>query len=84
MAIGTYDVLVERIELGAEGILDLRFLLGQHANRPSYQKQLTIEGAVRLDVDGMPAGLVTEEQRTMATKKLARLKAKAAKARDGK
>jgi sRNA-binding protein len=41
-----------------------------------YQKALAAEGAVRLGLDGMPAGEVTPEQRAMAEKKLARLKAK--------
>jgi sRNA-binding protein len=42
-----------------------------------------VEGAVRLDIDGNLAGEVTEEQRQIAMTKLDRLKAKAAKGRDG-
>jgi hypothetical protein len=85
MAIGVYDVIVARLGLDAEAAHDLRVMLGHHTHRVAYQKRLAA-GAVRLDLDGMPAGEVTEEQRQIAAKKLDRLKAKAeaAKARDGK
>jgi sRNA-binding protein len=86
MAIGIHDVIVERLGLDPEGQADLRAVIAGHVHRIAYQKALAAEGAVRLDIDGMPADEVTEEQRQIATKKLERLKAKAAagKARDGK
>ena len=87
MKIGISGDIVDRLELDAEATRDLGKILSQHVNRYAYQKALTAEGAVRLGLDGTPAGLVTEEQRQMAAKKLerlkAKLKAKAAKARDG-
>jgi sRNA-binding protein len=78
-------LIAERLGLDLEGQTDLRAVIGAHVHRIAYQKVLAAEGAVRLDLDGMPAGAVTEEQRLIATKKLERLKAKAeaAKARDG-
>jgi sRNA-binding protein len=86
MAIGIYDVLVERLGLDVEGNADLRAVIAAHVHRIAYQKRLTAEGAVRLDLDGMPAGAVTEEQRLIAAQKIERLKAKAKarKVRDGK
>jgi sRNA-binding protein len=81
-------------------VLDLRVLLGQHVARYPYQRALSREGAVRLDLDGNPVGAVTEEQRERALRPLRRSgpgtvaerkerekaakAAKAAKARDGK
>jgi sRNA-binding protein len=67
--------------LGAEGARDLGWILSQHVQRYMYQKRLATEGAVRLDLDGKPAGEVTPEQRERTTKTLERLKAKV-KARD--
>jgi sRNA-binding protein len=86
LLLATYDVIVERLRLDPEGQSDLRAILAAHVHRVAYQKRLVAEGAVRLDVDGMPAGEVTEEQRRLAAKELERLKAKAeaAKTRDGK
>jgi sRNA-binding protein len=88
MKIGIHAAIVERLELGAEEARDLGWILSQHVNRYAYQKALTVEVAVRLDLEGKPAGEVTPEQREMAAKKLermkAKLKAKAAKARGGK
>jgi sRNA-binding protein len=76
LAIGTYDVLVERLGLDAAGARDLAHLMSHHVERPGYQKGLAAEGAVRLDLEDLPAGEVTETQRQMAVKKLERLKAK--------
>jgi hypothetical protein len=76
MAIGIHDVIVERLGLDPEGKTDLRVVLGHHVHRIVYQKQLAAEGAVRLDVDGMPAGEVTPDQREHAIERLAQMKAK--------
>lgn len=75
MAIGIHAAIVERHELGAEAAGDLGWIISQHVNRVAYQRALAVGGAVRLDLDGKPAGLVTEEQRALAVKKLTRLKA---------
>jgi ProQ/FINO family len=53
-------------------VLDLRVLLGQHVARYPYQRALSREGAVRLDLDGNPVGAVTEEQRERALRPLRR------------
>jgi hypothetical protein len=76
MAIGTRDVLVERLGLDPEGQVDLKAVIGAHVHRVAYQKALMAEGAVRIDVDGMPAGEVTPDQREHAIERLAQMKAK--------
>ena len=83
LAIGAYDALVQRLGLDVEGRLALRVVLGQHVNRYRYQKALSREGAVRVDLNGN-ASEVTDKQRERAAKQVAKFKAKAAKARDGK
>jgi sRNA-binding protein len=42
----------------------------------AYQRTLMVAGAVRLDLDGNPAGEVTEEERAWARIKFEHLKAK--------
>ena len=59
----------------------LKRALTLHTGRFSYQKALTKPGAMRFDLDGQPAGEVTEEQVEIAHKRLAELKA-ARKAKD--
>lgn len=87
LAIGIDLAIIERLGLDAaaekERGSDLRVILSQYVNRFRYQKALSREGAVRVDLDGMPAGEVTPEQRERAAKKVEKFKAKAAKARDG-
>ena len=97
LAIGIDQAIIQHLGLDATGVLDLRVLLGQHVARYPYQRALSREGAVRLDLDGNPVGAVTEEQRERALKAVTKVRAghvaerkerekaaKAAKARDGK
>ena len=70
MAIGIYDAIVARLDLDAADRVALRVVLGQHVNRPRYQRALSREGAIRFDLDGMPASEVTPEQRERAAKKV--------------
>jgi hypothetical protein len=76
MAIGVSAAIAARLELDADGLRDLGYVMKHHVYRPSYQKALAAEGAVRLDLDGRPAGLVTQDERAKAAKTLERLKAK--------
>lgn len=79
LAIGIHRVLLERHqELDFSG---LKRALTLHTGRFSYQKALTKPGAMRFDLDGQPAGEVTEEQVEIAHKRLVELKA-ARKAKD--
>ena len=72
LAIGIHRVLLERHpELDFSG---LKRALTLHTGRFSYQKLLKA-GAVRFDLDGQPAGEVTEEQAEIARQRLAELKA---------
>ncbi|MBK8184949.1 MAG: ProQ/FinO family protein [Candidatus Competibacteraceae bacterium] len=54
----------------------LRRALKRYCERRRYQLALAREGAVRLDLDGQPAGEVTAEQATIAKAKLTAWKAK--------
>jgi hypothetical protein len=76
MAIGVYDELVRILELDAEGARDLGHILRTHVVRLVYQRALAAEGAVRLDLEGRPAGEVTHEQRAGAALQFEHLKAK--------
>lgn len=49
----------------------LRRALKRYCGRPRYQLALASEGAVRLDLDGQPAGEVTAEQQKVAQRKVA-------------
>lgn len=72
LKIGIHRVLLERHpELDLSG---LKRALTLHTGRFSYQKLLKA-GAVRFDLDGQPAGEVTEEQAEIARQRLAELKA---------
>lgn len=78
LKIGIHKDLLERHpELDLSG---LKRALTLYTGRFSYQKLLKA-GAVRFDLDGQPAGEVTEEQVEIAHKRLAELKA-ARKAKD--
>ncbi|MBK8184967.1 MAG: ProQ/FinO family protein [Candidatus Competibacteraceae bacterium] len=54
----------------------LRRALKRYCERRAYQLALAREGAVRLDLDGQPAGAVAEDQRRFAKSKLTTWKAK--------
>lgn len=54
----------------------LRRALKRYCERRAYQLALAREGAVRLDLDGQPAGEVAEDQRRFAKAKLTAWKAK--------
>jgi hypothetical protein len=84
MAIGIHKVLVDRLDLDAAAQRDLGCILRMHIARWSYQKALAEPGAVRLDLDGHPAGEVTAANRAEAVHELALLKAKAKAARDSR
>src|SRR3954471_8495967 len=47
--------------------------LRRYVGQPSYLRLLTKPGAVRLDLDGNPAGIVTEDQAKNAAERLAQL-----------
>jgi sRNA-binding protein len=94
MMIGVYNILVERLGLDAEGTRALGHILNIHVNRVGYQKALAALGHPianpyprRADLDGNPAGKVTEDEGALAGIKgerlKARLKAKKKAAPDG-
>ena len=84
MTTGIYEEIVARLELNVAEQADLRFVLYQHVNGYLYQKALR-DGAVRLDLDSMPAGEVTAEQRDCAVEMIAKIKAEHVhQARNGK
>ena len=69
LKIGTFHDLIAR-----HPDLDpatLRRALKRYCERRAYQLALAREGAVRLDLDGNPAGEVAEDQRRFAKAKLA-------------
>ena len=55
---------------------------GATCQRPSYQRGLIAEGAVRLDLDGNPAGEVTPEERVQAAATYEQPRAKTKTMRD--
>jgi ProP effector len=75
MALGIDTVIVAALNLDGGGQADLRFVLHRHVNGYLYQRALR-DAAVRLDLDGQPAGEVTEEQRAMAAKRIAKVQAR--------
>ena len=66
-----HDLLERHPELDLPG---LKRALTLYTSRFSYQKALTKLGAIRMDLDGNPAGEVTEEQAEIARQRLAELK----------
>ena len=98
MMVGIFDAIVARLGLDAADRVVLRLVLAEHVACYPYQRALSREGAMRLDLNGNPVDAVTEEQRERAQRAVdkvrakhvavktaaAKLKAKAAKARDGR
>ena len=67
------DLLARHPDLNARV---LRHALAWLCERPRYQYAVRKEGAVRIDLDGQPAGEVTAEQAGIAKSKLTAWKAK--------
>jgi ProP effector len=82
MAIGIHRTIVERLGLDQKDARSVGRLLRRHVQRPSYQRGLIAEGAVRLDLDGNPAGEVTPEERAQAAATYEQLRAKTKTMRD--
>lgn len=74
LKIGTHhDLLARHPDLDPA---TLRRALKRYCERRAYQLALAREGAVRIDLDGQPAGEVAEDQRRFAKAKLTARKAK--------
>lgn len=79
LAIGIHRALLDRHpDLDAPG---LKRALTLHTLRRAYQVTLACAGAARVDLDGNPAGEVTEEQAQHARDRLEAMKAEAARKR---
>jgi sRNA-binding protein len=67
LAIGVKEVLLQRCKLSPKGVGDA---LRHYTGSRSYLKA-TVEGAVRIDLDGHPVGIVTMRQAENAQRRLA-------------
>lgn len=70
LKIGIFKDLLEALgEVSGRSLMDLKKTVARYCNRPRYQKCLQ-EGAIRIDLEGKPAGVVTAESAAHANVEL--------------